>query len=121
MAFSYKDLILCFLIAKGGNLNSKTAVGMTALHAAASAGSDKTFEILISKGADINTQSNSGMTPLHVAAERGWEGFQAGKLAIIKMLLEKSANRGLKDKEGKTALDYARKSRNKKAVQLLEK
>ncbi|HPO15952.1 MAG TPA: ankyrin repeat domain-containing protein [Candidatus Hydrogenedentes bacterium] len=114
------DNTLLFLIEKGANINARTAAGMTALHAAASAGSDKTFEILISKGADINAQSNSGMTPLHVASEREWEGFQAGKLAIIKMLLEKDANRDLKDKNGKTALDYAQESRNNDAMKLLK-
>ena len=55
-----------------------------------------------------------------IAAQKGWKGFSSGKLTILKMLLEKGARTDLRDKYGKTAVDWAKESRNQDALKLLE-
>ena len=51
-------------------------------------------------GTPIDSADGNGWTPLHAAAFNG-------KYNIVKLLLERGANRGLKDKNGKTPLDLA--------------
>lgn len=58
-------------------------------------------KILLDNGAIIDAQDDTGKTPLMVAVERNF-------MNIVTMLLEKKANRSIKDKNSKTAFDYAK-------------
>ncbi len=57
--------------------------------------------LLLDHGAGVNIQNTSGATALIYAATYG-------HTAIVQMLLEAGAYRGLKDTDGKTALDHAK-------------
>ena len=67
---------------------------------------------LIKAGSPIDTQNKQLQTPLMVAAH--W-----GHLKAIKVLLKSGANALLKDQEGKTALELARKSPPQNAKQII--
>ncbi|CAM9400141.1 unnamed protein product, partial [Discosporangium mesarthrocarpum] len=100
------------LLEQGANPCSVDDFGLAALHYAAWNGHVRCVEILCANniGRDkegkqiscIDLQSSKGLTPLHLAAIDGVEGVQC-----INVLLGAGADRGLKDMDGKTALDVA--------------
>eukprot|EP01046_Picozoa_sp_COSAG06_P054545 COSAG06_NODE_9749_length_1827_cov_59.484375_2_plen_134_part_00 len=75
--------------------------GLTPLAIACDQGSYEAAEALCAHGAELDTRSNSQGTPLMLAAYPGYP-------KVCAMLLALGADPSLKDKEGKTALDYAR-------------
>ena len=85
----------------GGDPEARDNRGKTALHYPGISGS--VAELLIEYGADINAQDNKGRTPLHHAAMRG-------QVKYFEFLLHNEAHLFIKDKDGKTPVDYARDS-----------
>jgi ankyrin repeat protein len=61
-------------------------------------------EMLLAKGSDPNAVNKVGGTPLMVAAAKG-------NAEIARLLLERGAKTELKDKQGKTARQWALDSR----------
>lgn len=90
--------------------------GETPLHIAARRDHVKVAEMLLASGADVNAinDENSKLTPLHRAAS------YAGR-DMVTLLLAHKADRNAEDSDGKTALDFARESRNEEVIRLLEK
>lgn len=72
-----------------------------ALYAACLVGETESVRVLLELGADPNLGYGSS-TPLMVASRRG-------SLEIVELLLKQGANPVLRDDEGLTALDYAKK------------
>lgn len=72
---------LRLLLEHGAEIASKSAVGATALHEAASCGRVDALRILMRHGADLNLRDQSGFTPIHCAAERGHPEAVAALLA----------------------------------------
>ena len=60
IACSYYDDMAKLLIAKGADVNIKTAKGDTPLMAACGSGKEEVARLLVSKGADVNAKSNDG-------------------------------------------------------------
>jgi ankyrin repeat protein len=92
------------LLSEGADLNavSRTQERVTPLHSAlANPHNTALAQVLIDAGADINTAQLQGYTPLHYAAANGLE-------TIARRLLERGADRSVRDKTGKTASDLAR-------------
>jgi ankyrin repeat protein len=56
--------------------------------------------ILLDAGADIHRRAGNGMNAVHSAAMKGWT-------ATIRLLAERGAEVDIKDRDGKTPLDYA--------------
>ena len=73
----------------------------TPLHWAIMKNSDSTVELLLSQGANPNQKNSSAQTPLHYAAM--YKNMYAVNLLVEKYKVDKN----LKDKDGKTALDWA--------------
>lgn len=69
----------------GADVDSRDAVGQTALHHAARAGKLKAATILVNSGASIDPINDLGLTPLNNAAS-------SGKPEIIKLLLKAGAD-----------------------------
>jgi len=72
----------------------------------------ETVKKFIEYGSDVNEKSN-GLTPLMFAA-------RYNKVEIIKYLVEKGADKQLKDDKGNTALQYAEFSKSHDAVSFLK-
>jgi len=71
-----------------------------------------TVKKFVEYGANINEESN-GMTPLMFAA-------RYNKVDIIKYLLEKGADKSVKDERGFTAVKYAELSNSAEAMAILK-
>jgi ankyrin repeat protein len=69
------------------------------LLAAAEGGARESCRALLDMGVAIDTRGSFGATPLMVAAG-------SGSVEVVELLLDRGADRTLKDDAGKTALDY---------------
>jgi hypothetical protein len=96
------DLALALaLVSRGAQVYATDHCGYTAMHIAAGRHDDeKVMKEFLSTGAEVNIINKKGQTPLH----------QAG-LRITKVLLEARADVGIKDNNGKTAIDIADNSK----------
>ncbi len=87
------------LLDAGADVNAVGQYGGTALMGAAGMGHDKIIELLLSKGAKIDQVDDRGMTALMKAA--------AHTFSTIDLLMEKGADKAIKDKRGYSAYTYA--------------
>ncbi|KAJ6604558.1 ankyrin repeat-containing domain protein [Mycena vulgaris] len=62
---------------------------------------------------DLNKRDDFGYTPLHLAADRG-------HFPVVEFLLEKGADRTIKDEDGLSAAELARAAGHERIVQLLD-
>ena len=126
----------------GSSVNSRSHYGASPLHSVSAVGDLEMIRILLEYGADINAQNNGGSTPLHWAANAEVARVLLEQSAdpnvstcigttplhnavtrrsapIVCLLLEHGAGVDVVDKEGKTALQYARESGYDEIVTLL--
>ncbi len=78
-----------------------------------------TVDLLLSKMTNVNQPEKDGSTLLIFAA-KNTKMSAAKRQQIIEKLLAKGADKSLKDKNGKTALDYAKENKQKEAIALLQ-
>jgi len=91
------------LLSRGADANASSVHGTTPLIAAsAAAGHDDPLllELLLNASADVNATDADGKTALMAASERG-------HVQKVEFLLSHGAKADVKDKKGRTALDYA--------------
>lgn len=82
------------------------------MHYAARNGSLDAAKCLIKHGANVNAQTGSlQATPLHRAVT-------ARKPEMVQYLLESGANTGIKDVDGLTAVDRAKKDKDSRIMKL---
>jgi ankyrin repeat protein len=92
--------IINLLILYGAKVNDTLENGYSPLMAAASFGSNEVLECLLKHGANVKqTRQIDGITALMLAAFNGY-------LQKVKVLLSYKADKNIKDKNGKTALNY---------------
>jgi PPIC-type PPIASE domain/Ankyrin repeats (3 copies) len=102
------------LIALGANVNTKNALGHTALHLASALGLTTEAEVLINAGARVDAVDERMQTPLYLAAYAD----RTGKLA--KLLIEKGAVAAAKyDAEGRAPIHNAAIGDNSETIRLL--
>lgn len=104
------------LLSKGADLNavSRSQERVTPLHSAlANPHNTSLALLLVEAGADINTAQAQGYTPLHYAAANGLE-------TIVRTLLEKGADKSMRDITGKTAADLANEKGHHTLAALLQ-
>jgi ankyrin repeat protein len=94
-----------FLIKQHVNVNQSSQEG-TSLLAAAYKNNITITKLLLKHGAIVDAQGKDGITALMFAT-------QSGNKKMILLLLDSKANLSLKDNSGKTALDYAKLSKDK--------
>jgi ankyrin repeat protein len=90
------------LAAAKAELGTKDAMDYTALHYAATVGSDSAASLLLEHGANVDIVGHYGRTPLHCAAVNGEE-------KVVRVLMQHKPNVKAKDRKGETAFDLARK------------
>ncbi|MGE3875940.1 MAG: ankyrin repeat domain-containing protein [Parvibaculaceae bacterium] len=101
------------LIDLGADLGARNPAGHTALHIAALAGQADVARLLIAHGADRNARlERNGETPLHFAA-------LLGRLKVIDLLLAQGVDVNIRDNQGVTPLQYARRRLQANAVNRL--
>ena len=61
----------------------------------------KAAQVAIEHGADVNAANDSGLTAAHYAA-------QSGLNSVVRLLAQRGAALGVKDKQGRTPADVAR-------------
>jgi ankyrin repeat protein len=105
------DLIERLLELKA-NPKAAESDGFTALHGAAWFYNVQVCGLLLDHGADVNAVDARGRTPLHELARSQYHHSSfleadhfADVLRTAELLVEKGANRRLKDRDGKTAYD----------------
>ena len=93
------------LLDAGADVNHQSTTGQTALIAACEQGSLAIVKSLMERHADINMAKTDGVTPLMMACK-------AGNITAVEVLIKAGAKVDLKDSNDKTALDYAKDSKN---------
>jgi uncharacterized protein len=91
---------MTFLIARGANVNARTARGVTAMQLASNLGWLEGVELLIAQKARIDDANDAGETPLVAAVHRR-------DLPMMRALLKAGADPDRKDNSGRSARDYA--------------
>lgn len=113
-AFNGHTAVVRFLEEKGAEVDTRDINGRTALMYASSGPYLDTVALLLSKGSDVNVQGTlEGFTALMTAAAEG-------QVEIVRHLLDHGADRNLEDKDGDTALSFARQFGHVDVVELLE-
>lgn len=110
----FQSSLIKLLLQRGAKVNLQDVEGKTPLY-------DVNLEVaqlLVAANADLNIQDNLGRTPLHQAVleEQSFFGPE-----LVTLFLSKNARFDLKDKQGKTALDLARKLNKTQIINLLER
>jgi ankyrin repeat protein len=74
--------------------------GSPIIHMASSLGKEAAIEVLIQRGANLDDANSVGWTAMMLAARDGHPG-------ALRLLLEANADPTLRDREGRSALDWA--------------
>lgn len=98
-AYKKLPLVVKALLDKGAEVNQP---GWTALHYAASVGDNAIVQMLLDKSAYIDAESPNRTTPIMMAA-------RSGHILTVKLLLDEGADATLKNQQGLSAIDFARK------------
>jgi len=113
-AFNGHASVAEYLLDAGAEIDAKDSNGRTALMFASSGPFAETVEYLLKNGADVDVQGTlEGFTPLMTAAAEGL-------VDIVRLLLAAGAGADIKDKDGDTALSFARQKGHSEVVELLE-
>jgi len=95
------ESLLSEIMNQQGDVNMKSSTGQTALMLSAVHGDVQSVKVLLTKDVDLDViESGNGWTALVYAI---W----GGDYFLVKYLLEYYPDAGIKDKEGRTALDHA--------------
>jgi ankyrin repeat protein len=111
-----KDNCIKMLLDHGADINAVDNSGNTVLHAAFKTenwGDYDCIKMLLDHGADIKAVDNSGKTVLHAAFK---DPNYLPEVEVILLFLSRGVDANKRDKEQKTALDYAVTRRGSEAL-----
>ncbi len=112
--FGHKETV-GLLLDRGAIIDTRDAMGRTALMYAAAGPYSQTVQLLLERGADLNNRGKEeGWTALMFAAAEGQSD-------VIQVLLNDGAESKVTDLDGDTALDFAVKNGHGAAIQLLKR
>ena len=104
----------------GADINQRNDRGCTALMLAATHGLSTAVDYLLYRKPDVNIQSTLGESALILVCKFKQEIPMRDKIFIVKNLIDGGADKSIKDKHGKTALDYAKEKGLEELVWLLD-
>jgi len=103
-----------YLLDAGAEIDAKDSSGRTALMYASSGPFAEAVGLLLTRGAEVNVQGTlEGFTPLMTAAAEGLA-------EVVRILLTAGADPDIKDKDGDTALTFAKQNGHSEVAALLE-
>lgn len=115
------------LLQKNVDITYETYSGESAITAAIDKSNYQIIESLLAKGIDINEASISWQSDLNTDATNITPLSYAvlskvvkDKLGVILLLINRGADKNIRDKSGKTALDYAKEEGNADVIEALE-
>ncbi len=112
-AFNGHSAVVAFLHEHGAVINTKDINGRTPLLYASSGPFPGTVDYLLKNGAEVDIQGTlEGFTALMTAAAEG-------QVDVVRVLLEHGADKDLEDKDGDTALSFARQNGHSEVIELL--
>ncbi|WP_211830335.1 ankyrin repeat domain-containing protein [Kistimonas asteriae] len=109
-----------FMLECGADINQRNDRGRTALMLAATHGLSTAVEYLLYRKPDVNIQSTLDESALILVCKFKQEIPMLDKIFIVKKLIDVGADKSIKDKHGKTALDYAKENSLEELVRLLD-
>jgi ankyrin repeat protein len=104
------------LLDGGTDVNGATKNGSYALNNAAVENEVDVIKLLLDRGANPNVQNSQGDTPLICATK-----YAGGKTATVQLLVDAGTDLTIRDKKGRTALDYAKEKEQQEAITLLDR
>jgi ankyrin repeat protein len=113
--FNHLDAVRA-LLDLGIAVDQTDSRGRTALGSAVIGNRPEVVRLLLARGAAVNHMDDAGMTPLIYAA-----AIDFGHSTIVDMLLAAGARPDVRDKEGLTALERARRDGNTHVIPSLER
>jgi len=105
--------VMKLLLEKGAQLNSVDSKRRSPLFLAALHKQNEAFDFLLGQGGKIGQQAMGGMTIAMI-------GAFSGNVHVLKAAVEKGVRLDTKDHNGKTAVEYAKQSKNAEVIQYLE-
>ncbi|HTM04117.1 MAG TPA: ankyrin repeat domain-containing protein [Vicinamibacterales bacterium] len=115
ITFGHHDVVAT-LISAGGDVTGVDGTGVNLLHWAAITNRDTIIPLLANAGVPINALDDAGYTPLMYAAT-----VDQGDQRTLKALLAAGANPGIKNDDGRTPLQQARRLGHADAVRALSR
>lgn len=113
IAASLDDIdIMELLFSYNVQIEQKDRNGATALHWAIRSGAIDATALLLGKGADPNTQTDQGLTPTMLAVREN-------DRYLVEKLLRRNPDLSIADYTGRSAMDWARKARDRSIETLL--
>lgn len=98
-------------LAAGADVNACDDLGIPPLHWAAFNGNAEVFDVLLAAGADpIAWTKRHQSAAIHIAAEQGRIAAEQGRIAIVQKLVERGVPLTLRDYNGQTPEQIARKN-----------
>jgi hypothetical protein len=94
--------VMAVLLDSGFDVEGSNSLRMSALHTAARRGNLDMCRLLLGRGAVVDNSNGYISTPLHAAAKYG-------RLSVVKLLVERRADVRMKDDDGRTASEVARR------------
>ena len=113
-SFNGHTAVAAYLLEQGAMVDTKDINGRTALLYAASGPYPETVGLLLRNGAEVNIQGKTeGFTALMMAAAEG-------HIEVVRVLLLNGASVGIIDRDGDTAIKFAREKGHHAVLKLLE-
>lgn len=78
------------------------------------------IKMMIEKGADVNKKEPESQAHSLIFLTNNRDASSEARREVGKLLLAKGADKSIKDKDGKTALDWAKQLKNRELVELLK-
>ena len=107
--------VITALVRAGADPNAKAIDGLTPLHMAAGMNANpESIHTVLEVGARLDVKGSTGLTPLHMAARLNKNP------AVIQALLGAGADPSARDRESRTAWDYAKHNRTLRGTEIGE-